>query len=269
MEKMNLHKHAAKGMMTSIVLPLTVLFIACISPAMVSANARVSQVAAKIIFSNENKKLPQTGCGRNPSFTIPTPHKVISINNDHFNFSGTPGVISLRDSSGKIYGPWQSTGMNGIPYPQWHWEIFPDIVIPPGKYEVIDSDPASWSCNAASNNEGMTVVKAIEVNESAPVIPAATFDLTGVWKDNQEGLYYITQRGDEVWWFAEQTSLNPLWSHVAHGAIKNGTIIELRWTGVPKGKMMDSGTVLMEILSNNELIRKSSAGDAIGEKLTR
>jgi hypothetical protein len=71
-----------------------------------------------------------------------------------------PGTISLKDTNGKIYGPWQATsspGSGGVL--NAYWKITPNIDLPAGSYTVIDSDPATWSQNTETKGVGMMWVK--------------------------------------------------------------------------------------------------------------
>lgn len=67
----------------------------------------------------------------------------------------TPGTIALQAEDGKIYGPWQavgSPGQGGVP--NAYWTVTPNVTLPAGRYTIIDSDPASWAQNAASEGKG-------------------------------------------------------------------------------------------------------------------
>jgi hypothetical protein len=66
------------------------------------------------------------------------------------------GQVGLRDSNGKTYGPWQTIGRpgaGGLANAIWFAPV--DIVLPPGTYTVIDSDPYTWSANAGTGGAGM------------------------------------------------------------------------------------------------------------------
>lgn len=99
----------------------------------------------------------------NPTkFTLSQPHVITSIVNYHWNNARgvTPGTISLKDSTGKIYGPWNtkgSLGQGGVP--NAYWTATPNVKIPAGEYTVIDSSPATWAQNSASDSRGFTAVK--------------------------------------------------------------------------------------------------------------
>jgi hypothetical protein len=89
-------------------------------------------------------------------FSLSAPSKVTKIWTYHWNNGrGAPGgAIGLRSYEGVIYGPWPAgtiTASNGAPV---YWMVKPDVVLPKGVYEVLDSDPATWSTNSEMNNMG-------------------------------------------------------------------------------------------------------------------
>lgn len=72
-----------------------------------------------------------------------------------------PGSISLQDQDGNIFGPWMCVGKSGQGgVPNAYWECEPMVQLNPGRYTVIDSDPQTWSQNAASNGCGFSRIKA-------------------------------------------------------------------------------------------------------------
>jgi len=91
-------------------------------------------------------------------FSITSSYKITYINNYHWNNGqGKPaGTIALKNSGGQVYGPWSVTVRANV-----YWETNPNEVIPAGTYTVIDSDPATWSYNSQSNNQGHSTVKGI------------------------------------------------------------------------------------------------------------
>ena len=72
------------------------------------------------------------------------------------------GTLGLRDASGKIYGPWKTTGLEGQGgVKDAFWDAAPNAVIPAGTYTVVDSDPETWSYNKQSNYQGFASVRYI------------------------------------------------------------------------------------------------------------
>ncbi len=83
-------------------------------------------------------------------------------------------------------------------------------------------------------------------------------NLTGTWKCDDGGMYYIRQIGKFVWWYGERSPNSPQWSNVAFGKIQ-GNRLKLKWADVPKGNNLYNGALLLRIISNNRLeaIRKT------------
>ncbi len=81
-------------------------------------------------------------------------------------------------------------------------------------------------------------------------------DLTGTWTVNGgAGKYYIKQIGEEIWWYGESSSSNPLWSNSAHGKYSSGTVT-LEWADVPKGSIANHGILVLQV-SNNDTYMES------------
>ncbi len=88
----------------------------------------------------------------NPTtFTVTGSSVITKISNYHYGSSDTPGTISLQESGGAVYGPWDAVS-------DGYWCVYPDIELPAGTYTVIDSKANSWSFNAESGNAGMTEI---------------------------------------------------------------------------------------------------------------
>ncbi|MFH1908592.1 MAG: hypothetical protein ABIL11_14620 [Chloroflexota bacterium] len=92
------------------------------------------------------------------TFTINEAWLLTVITTYHWNDArgATPGTIGLRAADGTTYGPWQASGLPGQGgVPDAYWVAHPGIVIPPGTYSVIDSDPSTWAQNADTGGAGM------------------------------------------------------------------------------------------------------------------
>lgn len=66
-------------------------------------------------------------------------------------------------------------------------------------------------------------------------------ELSGVWKGNDGGTYYVQQDGNKVWWigasnFREGTGF----SNVFEGQ-RDGNLVTGKWAGVPMGKTRNNG----------------------------
>ncbi|MBF0330252.1 MAG: hypothetical protein HQL10_13955 [Nitrospirae bacterium] len=90
------------------------------------------------------------------------------------------------------------------------------------------------------------------INELLGAGQDSYYNLTGVWRSDDGGLYYIRQIGNKVWWFGESSPNNPSWSNAAYGEII-GNEMRLQWADVPKGYSMNSGSLVINIISNGGL----------------
>lgn len=115
--------------------------------------------AAAEIFNNGNG-LAIDGGGTPPVFQIADATKITELTTYH-DTESTPGlqagIITLRGEDGKTYGPFQSTGSKGQGGDDnAYWIIKPDdVVLPAGRYTIVDSDPQSFAQNAQSGGVGM------------------------------------------------------------------------------------------------------------------
>lgn len=98
--------------------------------------------------------------GKSPSFTVQKSLMLTKIINTHFNLrkGAPPGQISLRDATGKTYGPWQAKGSAASNVNNAIWTVTPNVTIPAGQYTVIDSSPGTWSQNAQTRGLGFTSI---------------------------------------------------------------------------------------------------------------
>ena len=77
--------------------------------------------------------------------------------------------------------------------------------------------------------------------------PDGVGDLTGAWRGNEGGVYYIRQVGDCVWWFGTEIediepglTGQPGFANVASGRIV-GTQIDVEWADLPMGNILGGG----------------------------
>jgi hypothetical protein len=79
----------------------------------------------------------------------------------------------------------------------------------------------------------------------------AALDLD-IWNCDEGGEYYIRQLGNRIWWFGEKDPNAPDWSNVMRGTL-NGNTITADWADVPKGSVMQSGSLAFRVVSSNEI----------------
>ena len=134
-----------------------------LTPATASAGAcPIAVGSGDYVFNNWNVCGVKNGPTKDTTFTIDAPYLITFVATYHWNYGKgalpTKG-ISLKDSSGKVYGPWPvttSAGSGGAA--NVNWECHPGITLPAGTYTVIDPDPATWSQNDGSGNSGFARV---------------------------------------------------------------------------------------------------------------
>ena len=85
------------------------------------------------------------------------------------------------------------------------------------------------------------------------------YNLDGVFS-GAGGKYYLRQLGNEILWYGEEDAVSPAWSNVAHGVIKGNTIT-VKWADVPKGQILQSGNLVIQINSNDELVLIKQTGE--------
>ncbi|MFI4976300.1 MAG: hypothetical protein ACHP84_17320, partial [Caulobacterales bacterium] len=95
--------------------------------------------------------------------TLTQPAHITQLITYHWNNGNgaTPGTIMLFDpSTGVQYGPFAATGSSGQGgAPNVNWVANVNLTVPAGAYQVIDSDPPTWSWNSASGNYGFAKVE--------------------------------------------------------------------------------------------------------------
>lgn len=92
---------------------------------------------------------------------------------------------------------------------------------------------------------------------------AQAFDLTGDW-DSDGACFYLRQVDDTLWWYAENSAENPVWTSVARGTIEGDTV-SVTWVDVPKGNATIMGTAVFNVVSEDELQLVDQTGGFGGE----
>jgi len=72
-----------------------------------------------------------------------------------------PGSIRIFEpSTGRQYGPFRAVGTPGQGGARdVNWVANVNVTLPPGDYEILDSDDATWSWNAQSQGNGFAIVR--------------------------------------------------------------------------------------------------------------
>lgn len=116
------------------------------------------------IFNNWNKAGVSNGPASPTYFYVSKQTTVTRIINYHWNDmrGKAPGQVGLRGQDGRTYGPWQASGTSGTGgATNVNWIVYPNITLPPGLYQILDSDVPSWSYNGGSFGAGFSVVNGL------------------------------------------------------------------------------------------------------------
>lgn len=133
------------------------------SAAFAAAAVLVSTAAAAIdLYNNTNTGAVQNHPTNQATFLTPSTVHVTQIVTYHWNngHGAKPGTIALRSMSGPTYGPFPAKGTSGTNNaPNVNWVADVNITIPIGTYQIIDSDPNTWSQNAQSHSVGFAIIR--------------------------------------------------------------------------------------------------------------
>jgi hypothetical protein len=100
-----------------------------------------------------------------PEFTINRPRLIVEIMTYHWDYNDHKlGTIALKNvETGKTYGPWATvggTGQGGVE--NAYWLAHPNVEIPAGTYELVDSSPSTWFTNSEMKGYGGAYVDALK-----------------------------------------------------------------------------------------------------------
>src|SRR4051794_26536772 len=94
-------------------------------------------------------------------------------------------------------------------------------------------------------------------------VKAYAVDLTGYWKANDQGTYYMRQIGSVLWWYGslvDSVTHATVFSNVARGTI-SGKQIKLTWADVPPGPNRNNGILVLKIVSDIQLVATKRTGN--------
>jgi hypothetical protein len=116
---------------------------------------------------------------KNTVFSLNKTSRITKIYTYHWNNGkgDVPGTIGLRNlDTGEVLGIWNVIGrysmfdstpgavwpLQGDGPPYLYWTVQPNVVAPPGTYQVVDSNTATWSTNWEMDNMGCVGVYGME-----------------------------------------------------------------------------------------------------------
>ncbi len=114
--------------------------------------------AEPVLYRNGADGNVSLGITRPTQFNANAPFLLSQVMTYHYGFRGHPGTIALQHQDGTVYGPWPAAGAGSAALPNVYWWVRPNIVLKAGLYTVIDSDPGSWSVEAATNGAGIVQI---------------------------------------------------------------------------------------------------------------
>ena len=124
-----------------------------------------------ILFKLESQAAVSNHPFQRTIFSLGKPAIITKIMTYHWNDGrgAPPGSIALKNlGTGEMVGRWKVIGTYhafnlapGNPWPSrgdgppfLYWNVQPNVSVPAGEYEVLDSDPGTWSYNAEMGNRG-------------------------------------------------------------------------------------------------------------------
>jgi hypothetical protein len=129
-----------------------------------------STASADDLFNNTNTGGVMNG-GAPPTFLNAQTVHVGQIETYHWNNGrgANPGSITIKSLGGQSYGPFAATGSSGQGgAPNVNWVANVNLTLPLGTYQIVDSDPATWSQNTATHGLGFAILR------GERVVPTAT-----------------------------------------------------------------------------------------------
>ncbi len=117
--------------------------------------------------------------------------------------------------------------------------------------------PAPSATVAASPTTSVADVLYTCESRVLPWDGSSAIDLTGTWAGDDQGVYYLRQIGDQVWWLG-MSGLGQTfadrgvdWTNVYLGTL-SGDTVSGTYADVPQGKILDKGPVVLKLTRTSE-----------------
>ena len=101
-----------------------------------------------------------------------------------------------------------------------------------------------------------------------PRLLSGPVDLTGKWRGNDGGAYFLRQVGNQVWWYGQSGDGGGSWTNVFHGRIEGHQVLGT-WADVPQGRVMNSGEMSLQVVAPNLLRAVNRTGGFGGSEWSR
>ena len=128
-----------------------------------------------------------------------------------------------------------------------------------GRIRIIDGSSRGWGHINADDFRFTGAKK--------PPVPVSV-SLTGRWRCNDGGAYFIRQVDSELWWYGQSSDGGATWSNVFHGRIQGNRVVG-RWADVPHGRLRNSGELSLQVLGNRGLKAIQRTGGFGGSEWSR
>ena len=90
---------------------------------------------------------------------------------------------------------------------------------------------------------GLTLATAGGIAQAQCVVSP---DMTGVWRGNDTGAYYVRQVGSTIWWVGMSPDNGRAFTNVFNG-VRDGDVVRGTWADVPQGRGASSGTLTLRL----------------------
>jgi hypothetical protein len=105
------------------------------------------------------------------------------------------------------------------------------------------------------------------VRTTVVATPPLANNVSGIWRADDGGTYYVRQVGDQVWWFGESAD-GKSWANVYNGK-RTANRIDGSWADVPKGTSSNSGKLALDVVDADHLRVFGQPGAFGGKNWTR
>ncbi|MDZ8263456.1 hypothetical protein [Nostoc sp. ChiQUE01b] len=122
---------------------------------------------------------------------------------------------------------------------------------------IVDNSASITSLQKAETHKVLSESSLSPSHQRQTFLISEVFNLSGVWQSNDGGTYYVTQVGNQVWWYGQSADGGVGYTNVFRGILV-GDRATGEWVDVPKGGNRNVGVVSIEIFSNYRFVQKGS-----------